>query len=105
MTKEQMKVMALVEEMKAEEKKTQYVPHYYKRNGKMMRRSYDDTVYTERYKELFFGNGGIRGVKVFKCAECGEMVDYFELESWCCDFENGSFICAECYENDMGEDL
>lgn len=106
MTKEQMKVMALVEEMNAEEKKTQYVPHYYKRNGKMMRRSYDDIVYTERYRELFFGNGGIRGVKVFKCHACGKMVDYFGLETWCCDFyvPNGC-LCAECYEEEMGEDL
>lgn len=97
MTKEMEKVMALVEEMKEEEKKTQKVPHYYKRNGKLLRRSYDDIIQTERYKELFYGNGGIRGVKVFGCAVCGDYVDYFDYteEGW----------CVECYERMMGDDL
>ena len=49
-------VMAMVAEAKVEEKKTKVVPHYYKRNGVMKKRSYGDTVYTERYKELFFDN-------------------------------------------------
>ena len=103
--KEMKKVLALVEEMHEEEKKTQRVPHYYKRNGKMLRRACDDIIYTERYKELFYGNGGIRGVKVFKCHVCGKMVDYFNLESWCCDFshKNGC-LCSDCYDNEVGEE-
>ena len=105
MTKEQIKVLKLVEDMREEEKKTQKVPHYYKRNGKLMRRSYDDVVYTTRYTELFYGNGGIRGEKVFKCSCCGEKVDFFKLESWCCDFDKEDYICSDCYENEMGEDL
>ena len=106
MTNEQMKVLELVDEMDEEEKKTVRVPHYYKRNGKMLRRSYDDTIETERYRELFYGKGGIRGVKVFRCYKCGEMVDYFDLEHWCCDFddENGC-ICSLCYEEELGDDL
>ena len=106
MTNEMKKVLVLVEEMREEQKKTVRVPHYYKRNGKMLRRSYDDTVETERFSELFHGNGGIRGVKVFKCCECGEMVDYFELESWICDFDHeDGCICSLCYEEEMGDDL
>lgn len=104
MTTEVKMVMGLVDEMKEEEKKTVHVPHYFKRGGKMVRRSYDDTVYTDRYKELFFGSA-IRSQKVFCCAECKEKVDYFSLESWCCDFEHGKYLCADCYESDMGEDL
>lgn len=104
MTNEMMKVLELVEEMQEEEKKTVNVPHYYKRNGKLLRRSYDDTVYTERYKELFYGQE-IRSKKIFKCCECGCMKDYFSLESWQCDFEAGSFVCHDCYEEEMGEDL
>ena len=106
MTKAQMKVLELVKEMRAEEAKRQYVPHYYKRHGQMVRRSYDDCVDTERYLELFHGQGGIRGVKVFKCCECGEMVDYFQLEAWCCDFDHeDGCICDECYAEEMGDDL
>lgn len=101
---EMMKVMELVDEMYEEAKKTEHVPHYYKRNGKMIRRSYDDTVYTERYKELFFGSV-IRSKKVFRCAQCKQMVDYFSLESWACDFSTDDYICADCYESEMGEDL
>lgn len=106
MTNEMKKVLVLVEEMREEQKKTVRVPHYYKRNGKMLRRSYDDTVETERFRELFYGNGGIRGVKVFRCNECGEMVDYFELETWCCRFDHkDGCICSMCYEEEMGDDL
>ena len=104
MTKKVAKVLALVEEMHEEEKKTVYVPVYYKRYGKMLRRSYDDTVQTERYKELFYGDA-IRGQKIFKCCECKEKVDYFSLESWCCDFDKGHYLCAYCYEEGMGDDL
>lgn len=100
-----MKVLELVKEMKVEEGKREWRPVYYKRKGQMVRRSYDERVDTERYKELFHGNGGIRGVKVFKCCECGEMVDYFELETWTCDFERGEYLCSCCYEEEMGDDL
>ena len=107
MTNEMAKVLALVEEMKEEKSKGHWVPKYYKRNGKMVRRSYDERVETERYTELFHSEkGGIRGVKVFKCHACGEMVDYFALENWCCDFsrEDGC-LCSTCYEEEMGDDL
>ena len=107
MMKEMMKVLALVEEMQIEKAKGQWVPKYYKRHGQMVRRSYDERVETERYHELLHSEqGGIRGVKVFCCCKCGEMVDYFSLESWCCDFtrEDGC-VCSECYEEEMGEDL
>ena len=104
MTKKE--VLALVKEMREEEKKTQRVPHYYKRNGKILERSYPDYIYTERYKELFYSDESpIRKANIFKCECCGEMVNYFELESWTCDFENDEYICSECYENEMGEDL
>lgn len=98
-------VLVLVKEMKEEEKKTVRVPHYYKRGGKMVERSYPDYVRTDRYNELFHGNGGIRGVNVFKCCECGKMVDYFALESWTCDFNRGEYVCSHCYEKEMGDDL
>lgn len=107
MTTEQIKVLELVKEMEAEEAKREYIPHYYKRNGQILRRSYDDRKDTPRYKELFHSEaGGIRGNKVFRCAECGEMVDYFDLESWCCDFEEeDGLVCSCCYEDGMGWDL
>jgi len=97
-------VRALVNEMLEEKKKAVNVPHYYKRNGKLLRRSYDDTVYTERYKELFYGQE-IRSKKIFKCCKCGCLKDYFSLETWQCDFEDNKIICADCYESEMGEDL
>lgn len=105
MKNEIMKVLALVEEMKAEEKKTTKVPVYFKRNGKMIRRSYDDRVYTERYQILFYKKEGeIRENKVFKCACCGEMVDYFEL-AYNSDYEGENVMCESCYDDEMGEDL
>ena len=97
-------ILALVDEMAEEKKKTEKVPVYYKRNGKMVRRSYDDDKYTERYKELFFGDA-IRSHKVFKCECCGKMVDYFSMERWVCDFDKGEYLCSGCYEEEMGEDL
>ena len=105
MNEMQMKVMELVEEMKVEKSKEQRVAKYYKRHGQMIRRSYDDCVETERYRELFHGEGGIRNVRVFKCHRCGEMVDYFDLETWCCDFHKDDFLCSCCYEEAMGEEL
>ena len=38
-------VMEMVAEAHKEEKKTIHVPHYYKRNGKILKRNYDDTIY------------------------------------------------------------
>jgi hypothetical protein len=97
-------ILALVAEMNEEETKTEKIPVYYKRNGQMVRRSYDDRKYTDRYTELFFGDA-IRSHKVFRCASCGRMVDYFSLETWQCDFDKGDYLCSECYEDEMGEDL
>ena len=107
MTTAMKKVLDLVAEMNNEKAKTEYVPVYYKRNGKMIRRSYDDTKYTTRYTELFFSTqGGIRENKIFRCSCCGEYVDYFSLETWLCDFEDeNGCICDSCYENEMGDDL
>jgi formylmethanofuran dehydrogenase subunit E len=97
-------VLELVKEYYEEEKKTIRIPHYYKRNGKMLRRSYDDYIETERYIEL---NHILNSeeARVFQCADCGEMVGYFELETWVCDFEDNKYICACCYETAMGDDL
>ena len=98
-------VMALIAEYKAESKKTQRVPHYCMRNGQLVERSYPDIIHTERYKELFYDILRRDECKVFQCSECGEWVGYFDLESWCCDFEADDFICAECYEEEMRDDL
>jgi len=99
-------ILALVAEMKAEEKKTQRVPHFYKRNGKMVERFCPDYIYTERYKELFYSDESpLRSAKIFKCEDCGEMVAYLDLEAWTCDFEKDSYVCSMCYEDSMGEDL
>ena len=103
MTMEQ--VMALVAEYQMESKKTQRVPHYYMRKGLFFYVSYTYVIYTERYKELFYDILRRDECKVFQCSECGEWVGYFDLESWCCDFEKGEFICSECYEEEMGDDL
>jgi hypothetical protein len=97
-------VLALVAEMEEEKKKDVRVPHYYKYRGEMKRRSYDDVIHTDRYNELFDLLASDEA-KVFKCEECGEMCDWFDLESWCCDFEAGYYICGCCYEDAMGEDL
>lgn len=107
MTNEMAKVLNLVKLMKSEEKKSYWKDVYYKRGGKMVKRAYGEKVVTELYKKLFYSEqGGIRGVKVFQCYECGEMVDYFSLESGCCDFyvPHGC-LCADCYESGMGDDL
>lgn len=98
------KVLELVKEYEAERRAVKKVPHYYKRNGKMIERSYPDYIYSDRYYEL----GNILDsdeAKVFKCSDCGEMVTWFDLESWTCDFEKGIYLCSCCYEEAMGEDL
>ena len=97
-------VLALVAEMNEEKEKDVYVPHYYKCYGEMKRRSYDDIIHTDRYNELSALLSSDEA-KVFKCAECGEMCNWFVLEDWCCDFEAGYYICGCCYEDAMGEDL
>jgi hypothetical protein len=99
-------ILALVAEMKAEEKKTQKVPHYYKRNGKMLERSYPDYIYTERYKELAYSaTSPLYTEKAFVDAETGKAYTYMELEAWACDFEEDSYISSEEYEEEMGDDL
>lgn len=107
MTKE--KVLAMVAEMNEEEKKTQKVPHYYKRNGEMKRRSYDDIICTPKFEELFYDRQktGLRSedAKIFECGCCKKKVGYFGLESWACDFEADKYICSACYERGMGDDL
>jgi hypothetical protein len=97
-------VMTLGMELEEEAKKVTYVPHYYMWKGQMKRRLGDDIIHTERYHELFEILGS-EEAKVFKCEECGEMCSWFDLETWCCDFEEGYYICGCCYEDAMGEDL
>lgn len=98
-------ILALVNEMNTEKEKTQRVPHYYLRNGKVLERSYPDYIYTERYKELFYGCSPLRTEKIFRSSVSGEMLAYFDLEAWACDFEEDYYISSEEYENEMGEDL
>ena len=97
-------VLALIAEMKEEEKRDMHIPRYYEYHGEVKRRPYDDIIHTDRYKELFTLVGSDEA-KVFKCAECGEMCNWIDLEVWCCDFEEGDYLCACCYEEGMGEDL
>lgn len=82
-------VRALVDEMLEEKKKAVRIPVYYKRKGQMIRRSYDDIKYTDRYAELLHL---ISNEKAFTCPNCGKKVTYFEL----CEG-----MCEECW----GEDL
>lgn len=87
MTKEM--INAMVAEMYEEEKKTVKVPVYFKRNGKMVRRSWDERKETARYQEL---RHFLATERVCKCEVCGKMVTYFDL----CEG-----ACEDCY----GEDL
>lgn len=101
-----MEILALVKELKDEKAKTQTVPHYYKRNGKMVERSYPDYIYTERYEFLAYSdNSPLNSAKIFKCEDCGKMVTYHDLETWTCDFDTDEYLCSLCYESAMGEDL
>ena len=47
--------------------------------------------------------------KVFVCPDCGEKKAFIDLEIWgedtVEDILNGIILCAECYENQMGDDL
>lgn len=104
MTKAQ--VLALAEEMKVEEKKTQKKAHYYKRNGKYYERSWPEYIYTERYKYLAFSEESpLATEKVFVDAETGKTYCYNELEKWACNFDTDYYISSEEYEDIMGEDL
>jgi len=99
-------ILKLAEEMMVEEEKTQRVPHYYKRNGKILERSYPDYVYTERYKFLFFSEESpLITEKIFKSSVSGKMLAYLDLELWCCDFEEDFYISSEEYADEMGEDI
>ena len=99
-------ILELAKELEIEEKKTIKVPHYYKRGGKMVERSYPDTIYTDRYKELFYDDKSpLRSAKIFKSQPSNEMVAYLDLELWCCDFETDYYISGLDYEEEMGDDL
>lgn len=97
-------VIELVKEFKAEEKKAHYEIFYKDGKGSKFDRAYRKKVYSARYDEL---KELLQSEKacVFKCAECGEMCGYFELEHWVCDFEKSEYVCSACYENSMGDDL
>lgn len=97
-------VLNLVAEYEAEKRNVRYEAVYYKRNGKMVRRSYDAVIYSDRYHELMALLSS-EEAKIFKCVECGEMCGWFDLETWCCDVEADEYICGCCYEDAMGEDL
>ena len=47
--------------------------------------------------------------KVFICPDCGEKKAFIDLEIWSSDtaedIANNTILCAECYENEMGDDL
>ena len=96
------KVLELVAELEIEKKNVKIVPHFYKRNGKMIERRCPDRIYSDRYHELL---KIINENEVFECSECGEKVSYYELETWCCDFKKENYLCSCCYESEMGEDL
>lgn len=106
-------VMAMIEEAKREETNTKEVAHYYKRNGQMIKRSYGDIVYSERYEELFYDRNKktlrSEDAKIFKCECCGKMFGYWDLETWCCVFsedeDESYYICDCCYGVGMGDDL
>ena len=96
-------VLALVAEMNEEKKKDELVLHYYKYRSGKTRNSYD-IMHTDRYNELLALLDSDEA-KVFKCEKCGEMCSWLDLESCCCDFEEGYYICGCCHEDAMGEDL
>ena len=99
-------ILGLVKEMENEAKKTKRVPHYYKYKGEIRERVCPDYIYTDRYKELFYSDESpLRSVKIFKSSVSGEMLAYFDLEAWCCDFEKDYYISMMEYEEEMGDDL
>lgn len=99
-------ILKLAEEMETERAKTKEMPHYYKRNGKILERSYPDYIETERYKFLFYSDESpLSTEKIFKSSVSGKMLAYLDLERWCCDFEEDYYISSWEYEDEMGEDL
>ena len=98
-------ILALAAELHEEEKKTKKVPHYYKRKGQMVERSYPDYIYTARYQELIDYTSPLHTEKIFRSVISGELLAYFDLEAWACDFEKDYYISSEEYEEEMGEDL
>ena len=99
-------ILALAKTMEDEKKKTVKVPHYYKRNGKMVERSYPDYVETDLYKFLAYSKESpLKTEKIFKSSISGKMLSYYELEKWVCDFEKDYYESSEEYEDRMGEDL
>ena len=97
-------VMAMVEEAKKEEKNTKRVAHYYKRNGQMVRRSYDDTVYSKRYEELFFD----KDEKTLRSEDAkGRIIEDNDddIDIFSEDENESYYICDCCYEDGMGDDL
>lgn len=98
-------ILALADEYIREWKKTVAVPHYYKRKGKLLERSYPDYIYTERYKELCSKDSPLKTAKIFKSSESGEMLSYSDLEVWVCDFDKDYYISSAEYEEEMGDDL
>jgi hypothetical protein len=58
--------------------------------------------WTPKYKKL---RQQIENEKIFYCPVCGRMVNYYDLENWCCNFDKDEYLCSECYEEGMGEDL
>ena len=97
-------VKALVKEYEAEREAVKIVPHYYKRKGQLIERSYPDYIYSDHYYELRKILNS-EEAKVFKCEYCGEYYGYFDLENWVCDWEKDLYLCGECYESEYGEDL
>lgn len=98
-------ILTLADEYEVERKKTVRVPHYYKYKGEMRERSYPDEIHTARYEELFGSSSPLRTAKVFKSSVSGEMLAYFDLELWRCDFDTDEYISHGEYEEDMGEEL
>lgn len=98
-------ILALAAEYRYESEHRTYVPVYYKRHGQMVRRQFDDVVYSERWHELGSLTSPLRTEHIFKSSESGKMLAYFDLELWLCDFDEDYYISKYEYEDAMGEDL
>ena len=57
--------------------------------------SFEDVIHTDCYNETFDLLCS-EEAKVFKCAECGKMLTWFDLDLWHCDFEKEYYICRNC---------
>ena len=98
-------ILELAKEKEIEEKKTIKVPHYYKRNGMILERSYPDYIYTDRYRELTAYKSPLNTARVFVDKKTKKAYAYNDLEKWICDFEKDRYVSSEEYENYMGDDL